>query len=173
MLGINLSGMNRRRHLLGNNHIQKAQVSTILPLPMMSKYETMLRILTLPTNEDIPAHKNNFNEFEIKCKWWLLVLITLNITELCSYLATNSTNMQTVTNQPLQIQGEEVQRTWFFYCGRWRTKLIRHVARIFMGSGLFVDEREKGRVQAQFSCLPVAVTLIYTFALYNNVTEHG
>lgn len=42
-----------------------------------------------------------------------------------------------------------------------------------MRSGLFVDEREKGQVQAQFSCLPVQLTLIYTFALYNNVPERG
>lgn len=42
-----------------------------------------------------------------------------------------------------------------------------------MRRGLFVDEREKGQVQAKFSCLPVALTLIYTFALYNNVPERG
>lgn len=40
-----------------------------------------------------------------------------------------------------------------------------------MRSRLFVDEREKGRVQAQFACLPVTLTIIYTFALYNNVPE--
>lgn len=51
--------------------------------------------------------------------------------------------------------------------------LIRHVARNFMGSGLFVDMSEKRQVQAQFSCLPVAVTVIYTFALYHNVIKHS
>jgi len=42
-----------------------------------------------------------------------------------------------------------------------------------MRSGQFVDEREKGQVQAQFSCLSVQLTLIYAFALDNNVPERG
>lgn len=42
-----------------------------------------------------------------------------------------------------------------------------------MRSGLFVDERGKERVQAQVSCLPVALTVINTFAVYNSVPEQG